>query len=103
MGPVIQSPLFNIILRFRKHKFIVVADVEKMYWQILVSEADIYYQKIVPRDNDSQRIRYCKLNTLNYGTDHASSTTTRCLKEAIIQDMYMDNLMTGIDSEDDLF
>ena len=30
VGPVVQSDLFSILLRFRKHKFIAVADIEKI-------------------------------------------------------------------------
>ncbi|XP_072400873.1 uncharacterized protein [Diabrotica undecimpunctata] len=30
-GPAIQNDIFKIMLRFRQHKFVVIADVEKMY------------------------------------------------------------------------
>lgn len=33
-GPAIQSELFDIVLRFRHHKIVITADVEKMYHQV---------------------------------------------------------------------
>lgn len=33
-GPTVQSTLFSILLRFRTHKYVFTADIEKMYRQI---------------------------------------------------------------------
>nr|CAH7717534.1 unnamed protein product [Callosobruchus chinensis] len=35
-GPTIQQELLNILLRFRQHKYVVAADIAKMYRQALV-------------------------------------------------------------------
>lgn len=36
VGPVIQQDLFSILLRFRGFKYVLVADIAKMYRQVLV-------------------------------------------------------------------
>lgn len=35
-GPTIQSDLFSLIIQFRGYKYVLCADVEKMYRQILI-------------------------------------------------------------------
>jgi hypothetical protein len=36
VGPTIQRDLFSIIIRFTRHRFVFVADIENMYRQILI-------------------------------------------------------------------
>ncbi|XP_046811213.1 uncharacterized protein LOC124420875 [Lucilia cuprina] len=45
-GPRLQEDLFKILLRFRKRRYVFSADIEKMYRQIWISEADRKYQLI---------------------------------------------------------
>nr|XP_022908439.1 uncharacterized protein LOC111419803 [Onthophagus taurus] len=46
-GPVVQSDLLDILLRFRKYQYVFSADVEKMYRQILINPKQRKYQKIL--------------------------------------------------------
>ncbi|XP_067215691.1 uncharacterized protein [Linepithema humile] len=39
IGPVLQQDLISIILRFRTFKYALIADIEKMYRQVLVDES----------------------------------------------------------------
>lgn len=39
-GPNLQMDLFSILLRFRCHKYVLAADISKMYRQILLDEAE---------------------------------------------------------------
>lgn len=111
-GPTIQDDLFSILIRFRKHAFVVIADVAKMYRQILVNESQRDLQRIVWREASQERLKEYRLNTLTYGTSPASFIATRCLHELalqnkerypdaskiILRDFYMDDLITGADS-----
>ncbi|CAG9135443.1 unnamed protein product [Plutella xylostella] len=109
VGPVVQDDLLSILLRFRQHKYILSADVAKMYRCIEVHPDDRNLQQIVWRDNSSHPITAFKLNTVTYGTASAPFLATRCLKqlglecndkktaEIILHDFYVDDLLTGSD------
>ena len=36
VGAIIQDDLFNLLLRFRTHTHVIIADIEKMYRQFLI-------------------------------------------------------------------
>ncbi|XP_069364138.1 uncharacterized protein [Maniola hyperantus] len=109
VGPTVQDDLLSILLRFRQHKYVILADVEKMYRQILVHPDDRYLQRIIWRDNPNQPLKAFELNTVTYGTASAPFLATRCLKqlgleckdnqiaEIILHDFYVDDLLSGGD------
>lgn len=113
IGPVIQQKLLSILLRWRKHKYAMTADVEKMYRQI--REQDQHLQCIVWRKSSTGPIQNYKLNTVTYGTASAPFLAIRTLKQlaqdekeqfpraaAVTQtDFYVDDVMTGADSVED--
>ncbi|XP_073979886.1 uncharacterized protein [Rhodnius prolixus] len=115
-GPVIQSDLFSIMLRFRMHKYVLTADIAKMYRQILIKRHHVEFQRIVWRESPNQELKHYRLLTLTYGTTPASFIATRCLVQlaeenkaefptasmVIERDFYMDDLMTGADDFESL-
>ncbi|XP_066141168.1 uncharacterized protein [Euwallacea fornicatus] len=116
VGPTIQKDLFSILLRFRKHNFVLIGDITKMYRQILVDEHERDLQRIVWRDTPNEEVRHYQLNTVTYGTASASYLATRCLikisqdvaeqwpreSETIASDFYVDDLLTGSSDLDSL-
>lgn len=46
-GPMLQEDLSSIMVRFRKHKYVLSADITKMYRQILVDDHDQKWQLII--------------------------------------------------------
>jgi hypothetical protein len=115
-GPTIQPELFAILLRFRIFKYVVNGDIAKMYRMIEIHPDHTDYQRIVWRENTEDPLKTYRLTTLTYGTKPASFIATRCLKElalqnvnqypeaakAIQQDSYVDDLLTGVDSLENL-
>ncbi|XP_062535225.1 uncharacterized protein LOC134204419 [Armigeres subalbatus] len=61
VGPVIQDDLLSIILRFRMHRFVIIADIEKMFRQIRVHSADYPLQRILWRSSPDQPLRTFEL------------------------------------------
>ncbi|XP_052758555.1 uncharacterized protein LOC128202398 [Galleria mellonella] len=109
IGPIVQDDLVSILLRFRQHKYVLSADVEKMYRQIIVHPSDRHLQQILWRSNTNKPIQKFILNTVTYGTSSAPFLATRCLKQLSIEckndkiaeiiehDFYVDDLLTGGD------
>lgn len=106
-----QNDLMNIVMRFRLHKYVLIADVEKMFRQISMSEEDRKLQSIVWRENDNEPIKVYQLTTVTYGTSCAPFLATRVLKQlaieerdkfplassAVLNDCYVDDILTGSD------
>lgn len=115
VGPVLQDTLFELLLKFRLHQYVLTADLEMMYRQILVREADRDLQRILWRSNSNEKIQIYRLNTLTYGTSSAPFLAVRCLKELAMQerqdypiaaevlqhDFYMDDLLTGAHTKEE--
>jgi len=111
-GPTVQEDIFSILVRFRKHQYVITADIEKMFRQIMVTPEDCHLQRILWRANPSEMLRTYNLLTITYGTTPASFMATQCLvtlaeeiqkenpkvAEVINRDFYMDDLMTGCDT-----
>lgn len=110
IGPTVQDDLVSILLRFRKYKYVLSADVEKMYRQVIVHPDDRHLQQILWRDDPSKPMEAYQLNTVTYGTASAPYLATRCLRQVgldctdkkiagiIKHDFYVDDLLSGGDS-----
>lgn len=112
VGPTIQDDLCAIILRFRFHRFVLGADIVKMYRQILIHPDQRCFQKILWRDNPCKPISTYELNTVTYGTASAPYLAIRCLvqlanesesqfpkaSDVIRRDFYVDDMLTGTDT-----
>lgn len=114
-GPKCQPDLISVLLRFRVHRIAITADVAKMYRLVLVAEEDRGLQRILYRSNPQEQLQNYQLNTVTYGTRSASFLATRCLsqiavdidnmaiKRIILQDFYVDDLLSGGDTEEQLY
>lgn len=112
VGAQIQDSLFDILLRFRTHKYAFTADVAKMFRQILVAPQDCDYQRIVWRTDPSQPIKDYRLLTVTYGTAPAPHLAKMSLQQlarneketlplasrSALNDFYMDDDMSGADT-----
>ncbi|XP_055522662.1 uncharacterized protein LOC129716848 [Wyeomyia smithii] len=113
-GPVVQEDLRSIILRSRTKQFMLVSDVEKMFRQIEINAADRPLQSILWRTDSSKNAKTYELTTVTYGTRPSPFLATRTPKQlamderthfplaarAVEQDVYMDDVLTGVDNEE---
>ncbi|XP_037931348.1 uncharacterized protein LOC119666139 [Teleopsis dalmanni] len=111
-GPKLQLDIFQLLIKWRLWKYVMTADIEKMYRQVLVAEEDQPYQTILWREDPEKPIEEFVLKTVTYGTSCAPFLAKRALLEVaydcadknsklyqiIKNDFYMDDLMTGADS-----
>lgn len=108
-GPTVQPDLFDIVLRFRIHKFAFTADIAKMYRQVLLNPKDRNFHRIFWREDPSLPLQQFCLNTITYGTGPASFLATRTLNklaelesnsdsavyQSIHRDFYVDDCISG--------
>lgn len=112
VGPSIQQDLASIMLRWRKHKIIISADIEKMFRQIIIDHKDTQYQRIIWRESPLESLKCYELKTVTFGMASASYLAIRSLSQlaieskdnfqlaskTILRDFYVDDLFTGADS-----
>ncbi|GFS65116.1 DUF1758 domain-containing protein [Trichonephila clavipes] len=112
-GPKLQTEIFNHLIKFRSYRVAFAADIEKMYRQILISDEDCKYQRIVWRATPSDSLKSFELQTITYGTSCAPFLALRTLQQ-LYQDeeqnfplaakiarenIYIDDLLSGADTE----
>lgn len=114
-APNVNADLFEALLRFRSYPVVFIADVEKMYRQVLVHPADTDYQRIVWRDSPEKPIQHFRLLTVTYGLKNSVFLAMSALKKAaeayeqqypaaaerIKSHTYVDDLTSGADSEEE--
>lgn len=115
VGEKLQRDLFDILINFRKNKFGIIADIEKMYRLVLVDHDDRKYQKILWRHNEKEPVRVYRLKTVTYGQACAPHCAIRALIQCandheeefprgarIVREcFYVDDLLTGANSKID--
>lgn len=101
-----------MLLRWRRHRYVLASDVEKMYRQILIHELDRDLQRIVWRSHPRHEMQEYQLNTVTYGLACAPFLAIRTLRQladdegerfprrarALRDDVYMDDILTGADT-----
>ncbi|XP_073949064.1 uncharacterized protein [Choristoneura fumiferana] len=115
VGPQLQEDLRSLIMRWRMKKICFVADVEKMYRQILVTKKDADYQRLLWRRNTDAEIKDYRILRVTFGTASAPYLAVKTLHQTaedegkyhpkaakiIKEDFYMDDLMSGRDTVDE--
>ncbi|XP_062714536.1 uncharacterized protein LOC134291166 [Aedes albopictus] len=110
-GYNVQSDLLSIILRFRRYRYVMSADVAKMYRQVAVDPAFTPLQRIFWRKSPQDPLRVLELTTVTYGTASAPFLATRSLLQlarderetfplasAVVEEnVYIDDALFGSD------
>lgn len=109
IGPKLQDDLFDIMLRFRKHKIAFTADIEKMYSNIKLDKHHHRFQKIFWRENENEPVKEYCLTTVTFGVNSSPSMAVATVKrhaqlkmneypeayQIISKDSYMDDISSG--------
>ncbi|XP_026742369.1 uncharacterized protein LOC113504313 [Trichoplusia ni] len=115
VGPQLQDDMRSLIMRWRMKKVCFVADIQKMYLQILVKKEDRDLQRILWRNDDQEPVRDYRLTRVTFGTASAPYLAVKTLhqiakdegqkypeaSEIIRRDYYMDDMMSGKDNVQD--
>ena len=60
VGPKLQSALFDILLRLRVHKFVLSADIAKMYRQVALHKPDRDFHRIYGVETTQKQFSICE-------------------------------------------
>ena len=115
VGRTMQDTLFETLLRFRVHVYVLTANIAKMYRQILIHPKDRRYQRIFWLIDNA--IRVLQLNTVTFGVSAAAYLAIRTIiqlareesenfplaSQILERDLYVDDLLTGADTLDEIF
>ncbi|XP_073980363.1 uncharacterized protein [Rhodnius prolixus] len=108
-GPKLQLDIGDVITSLRVHQFVFIADIVKMYRQILLDPSDRKYQHILWRFNPDEPLQEYELCTVTYGEKASAFLAQRTLKQlvhdegdsyplasrALLEDIYVDDIATG--------
>lgn len=115
-GSNLQEVLSDIMMNFRFHKYVLSADIKKMFRQILIHKEDLPMQKIFWRFNKDDPLEEYVLLTVTYGMKASPFLAIRTMLQLAMDyekeypraayatrfERYMDDYMTGCDSEEQL-
>ncbi|XP_065356165.1 uncharacterized protein LOC135950558 [Calliphora vicina] len=78
-GPILQSDLTLLILKWRFFKYVFNADIQKMYRQILVDPKHTVFQRILFRNSPNVIIQDYELKTVTFGVNCAPYLAIRTI------------------------
>ncbi|XP_072400991.1 uncharacterized protein [Diabrotica undecimpunctata] len=109
-GFQVQDNLFDILCRFRTYKFVLTADINKMYRIIEMFPHHRYLQNILWRDSPSEDFKCIELSRVSFGQNCSPFLATRVIKDialrnsqaplaskALLKQTYMDDILGGTD------
>lgn len=112
VGEKIQRDLHETVMRFRRHKVAMSADIKQMFRQLKVIQEQWNLQRIFWRENSNEPLQEYRLKVVTYGLASSPHCAVRALTEIaniietespelakiIKNDFYMDDLLTGADN-----
>ncbi|GFQ74580.1 integrase catalytic domain-containing protein [Trichonephila clavata] len=100
------------MVRFRKHIFAFIADVQTMYRMIWINPDQRKLQRILWRENMNEPKKTFELLTVTYGTTSAPFLAKRTVKQLVLdeaenfplgssvvmRDIYIDDVLNGAET-----
>lgn len=110
-----QRDLWETMIKWRTHKIVFKADIEKMYRMIKLDKEDQRYHTVLWRDNPLKPVQEFQLTTATFGTAAAPFMATRTLiqlaedvgdkfplaSEIMKEDFNVDDLISGCGTLED--
>lgn len=115
-GPKLQKEIPDILLNFRRHPVVFSGDVKQMFLQIDLHPLDHPYQLILWREDPSHPLKVFALTTVTFGVNCSPFLAIRTIQqtardhghlypkaaEILLRDIYVDNVVSGADSADEV-
>lgn len=112
LGPKLQTDLHLTLMRFRRHKVGVCADIKRMFNQVNLNPDQWDCQRIFWRENANDELKEYWITVVTFGLASSPYLAVRCVVQAarkaqkdypeavkvLEKDFYMDDCVTGADS-----
>lgn len=109
VGPRLQQDSAYILLRWRKHKFVLSADIEKMYRQVLLNPEHRDFHRLLWRERPADPMKIYRMKRVTFGVSSAQYLAVKAVQQlaqdekddfplasaTAMQDFYVDDLFTG--------
>ncbi|XP_024885610.1 uncharacterized protein LOC112463433 [Temnothorax curvispinosus] len=110
-GPNLLPALTDVLLRWRRHRYVIIADIQKMYRQISMHPSDRTYQRILWRLKNSPELLEMLLTTVTYGLASSPFQAIRTMRQLakderhaypraasiLEEETYVDDVLSGAD------
>lgn len=113
IGPKLQKDLFETIMRFRRHRTAVYADIKKMFNQVKMDKSQWNLQRIFWREHPNEPLMEYWWTVVIFGQASSAYLAVKSVMQAaressefpkaakaIEEDFYMDDCVTEDDSEE---
>ncbi|GBN00526.1 hypothetical protein AVEN_171744-1 [Araneus ventricosus] len=97
---LVKEDIFEIMTRFRKHKFNFTAVFQKMYCQILIDPAQSDILRIIWKDRDDAVPMEFRLKTVTFGTASAPFLAMEILKQLAFDESSRFSLASDVAQQD---
>ena len=108
-GPRLQEDLWNLLIRFRNHRYGLITDIRQMYRCVGISPEQWELQRIFWRSNIDRPIEEYWLTTATFGMTSAPHCAIRAMQQCakdhehkypkaakiVHEDFYVDDCLTG--------
>ena len=90
VGPTVHSQLIDVLIRFRRHKIALTADVSRMYRAVLLHEDQRDLHRFVWREDPQHAFSDFRMTRLTFGVSASSFAANMAMKQNALnhQDEY---------------
>ncbi|KAH0950371.1 hypothetical protein HN011_009107 [Eciton burchellii] len=89
VGRKLQQNLPGIVARWHQWRYVYIADIAKMFRQILIKPVDVDFQRILWRPIPESSLQHFRLRTVTYSLAPAPYLAMRVLKQLAIDDGHL--------------
>lgn len=90
LGAKLKKDLHDTIMRFRRHKIAVYADIRKMFNQVNLAKDQWNLQRIFWRENETEPLKEYWLTVVIFGTSTSANLSVRSVMQAAADDRLPD-------------
>ena len=80
VGPTVHPPLNDVLIRFRRHPYVLATDVSKMYRAISLAPEDRDYHRCLWRDKPTDPVTDYRMTRVTFGITSAAFLATNSVR-----------------------